>query len=315
MVVIHPNGMDSFKNEVSKKITKHDEIKNADVVILHSALSLSVADEIDAPVVIVLHGSLREASHFREPMLNNTSVTRKYFSNHAIDGVRQKINEWFSNADVIVANSKFVKESLKKYYNTDSRVIYPAIDVDKFNNTGDKEDGEYFLSVQRLEWYKRPDVQIEAFKDTNEKLYIVGDGTYADSVAGEVKKYDNIHYLGFVENERLIELYRGAKATIQTSMMEDFGYIPREGLACGTPAITPYEGGYKEVYDKGNVGESFDVNDMIDGLKSTVIEFDEDKYDEDELRGIAVDNYSFDVVGPQIESAVKDAKLEYGNAK
>jgi glycosyltransferase involved in cell wall biosynthesis len=315
MVIVHPEAMDSLKDEVSKDIASHSEVNDADVVILHSALSLSVADEIDAPVVIMLHGSLRRASHFRELLLDNTNVTNRYFSNRSVGGVRQKVNDWFSTADVVVSNSDFVKRSTKKYYNTESRVIYPAIDVNKFNNAGDEEDGDYFLSVQRLEWYKRPDVQIEAFKNTDEELYIVGDGTYANAVAGEVKKYDNIHYLGFVDNERLIELYRGAKATIQTSMVEDFGYIPREGLACGTPAITPYEGGYKELYNKGNVGESFDVSNMISGLKSTVIEFDEDTYDEDELRGIAVDNYSFDVIRPQIESAVKDAKLEYENAK
>jgi glycosyltransferase involved in cell wall biosynthesis len=307
MLVTHPAKMRSIKEKLGKTINKHSEIVDSDVVVLHNVLAAS--SDMDVPTVLVLHGGLRELGHFYEHIKNHNNPTADYFAESTLSDMRETATEWLSNVDVIAANSEFCSNSVKEYYNTDSRVIYPPIDTSKFR-ISESTSNDFFLSVQRMVWYKRPDVQIEAFSKLDEKLVIVGEGPYEDAVAGECEKYDNITYLGRVSDEKLLELYQNATATIQTSINEDFGYVPRESMACGTPVITPTCGGFRELHDKGDVGVEFDNENMINSLRKKVTSFD-DTYSSEELRNIVEQNHSFEATKPKFEKAIEDAKQRH----
>lgn len=307
MLVTHPSKMQSIKENLGGRMNEHPEIVDSDTVILHNVLAAS--SEMDVPTVLVLHGGLRELGHFYKYIKKYNNPTAEYFAESTLSEMRETATEWLSNVDVIAANSEFCSNAVKEYYNTDSRVIYPPIDTSKFT-LGNSPSNDFFLSVQRMVWYKRPDVQIEAFSELDEELVIVGEGPYEDAVAGECQKYDNITYLGRVSDEKLLELYQNATATIQTSINEDFGYVPRESMASGTPVITPTCGGFRELHDKGDVGVEFDNKNMIDSLRKSVSSFN-NTHSPETLRSIVQENHSFEATKPKFEQAIEDAKRRH----
>jgi len=157
----------------------------------------------------------------------------------------------------IVTNSENTKKRITKYLHRESELIYPPIDVSRFNL---KEYGDFWLSVNRLYPEKRVELQIEAFrKMPDEKLLIVGGyatGDHASGYASEVTDNlpENIKLLGSVSEEKLLELYASCKGFITTAMDEDFGMTPVEAMASGKPVVAVKEGGYLESVIDGETG-------------------------------------------------------------
>lgn len=105
-----------------------------------------------------------------------------------------------------------------------------------------KED--YYFTASRLVPYKKVDLIAEAFsKMPDKKLYIIGNGTEFE----KVKKFEssNVILLGYQENSVLIDYMKRAKAFIYCAE-EDFGIVPIEAQACGTPVIAYAKGALKE---------------------------------------------------------------------
>ena len=136
--------------------------------------------------------------------------------------------------DVIVANSKFIKSRIRKVYGRDAEVIYPPVNTDDFTpGVGSRE--EFYLAASRLVPYKRIDLIVEAFTAMpDKKLVVIGDGpemTSIKKIAGR-----NIEILGHQPFGALLDHMRRAKAFI-FGAKEDFGIMPVEAQACGTPVI------------------------------------------------------------------------------
>lgn len=164
---------------------------------------------------------------------------------------------WDANAarrvDEFVAISDFVRERISKYYLRESTVIYPPVSVENFSVSDKPRD--YFLMVGRLVAYKRFDLGIRAAKTLRVPLVIVGDGP-------EEKRLrhiggSSVRFAGKVSDERLAELYRGARAVI-FPQEEDFGIVPLEAMASGRPVIAFRGGGALETVVEGKTGVFFD---------------------------------------------------------
>lgn len=189
--------------------------------------------------------------------------------------------------DILVANSKNVAARIKKFYRRDSVVIYPPVSLMSFprkqeSKNGSRiksgmteEKGDYFLSVGRLVRGKGIENIVKAFSNLKLPLKIVGSG----SLEEELKKMagENVEFLGHVKDEDLGEFYSGAKATIVASVDEDFGIVPVESQACGTPVLALSAGGYLETVIPGKTGEFFDQT-SIKGLEEAVLKFEPLKY-------------------------------------
>lgn len=181
--------------------------------------------------------------------------------------------------DILVANSKNVQERIKKFYRRDSVVIYPPISLPVISilarNLKTKKD--YFLSVSRLARSKGVDIIIEACTKLNLLLKVVGTGPELTPLRERFVGQGNIEFLGQVSDEDLAKLYAGAKATIVASEDEDFGIVPVESMACGTPVIAPKAGGFLETIVEGKTGEYFNNATAVELMK--VLEsFDPEKY-------------------------------------
>lgn len=170
-----------------------------------------------------------------------------------------------------VANSEEVKRRIKNSYNRQALVVYPGISS-FWRPSAHKSD--YFLLAGRLQAHKQNEVIIRIFSKLNIDLHVVGSGRqeeYLRSIAGP-----SVKFLGRVSDEVLRNEYSGAKAYI-FPQVEDFGLMPLEAAACGTPTLAYGRGGALETVIPKVTGEFFYSYDEEE-VKNLILNWQPEKY-------------------------------------
>lgn len=157
------------------------------------------------------------------------------------------------NVNFFIANSNHIAEKIKRIYKRDSVVIYPPVDVDKFEVSEIRED--FYVTASRLVPYKKTDLIIEAFNQMPEKkLFVIGSGPEKEKLKTLART--NIEFLGYQPAEQLKQYLKRAKAFVFAAE-EDFGIIVVEAMACGTPVIALNKGGTAESVLNNKTGIHF----------------------------------------------------------
>lgn len=154
--------------------------------------------------------------------------------------------------DHFIAISEWVARRVERYYRREAEVVYPPVDVDRFNPISPR--GSYYMTVSRLVPYKKVDLIVEAFNQLDRPLLIVGEGPQEDrlkSMAGP-----NVELLGRVSESDLAHHLGRAKAFVYAAE-EDFGIAPVEAMAAGCPVIAYGRGGVLESVEEGVTGLFF----------------------------------------------------------
>lgn len=224
------------------------DISGYDVVISSShAVAKGVLTGPDQLHICYCHSPIRYAWDLQHQYLNEAGITsgpKSWLTRYILHKIRQWDYRTANNVDYFIANSQFIARRIYKVYRRESAVIYPPVDINKFACVISKED--YYLTASRLVPYKKISLIAEAFvKMPERKLKIVGSGPEQDKIKQLINGHPNIEYLGFVEDEALIVLMQRAKAFVFAAE-EDFGIIPVEAQACGTPVIAFAKGGVLE---------------------------------------------------------------------
>jgi glycosyltransferase involved in cell wall biosynthesis len=142
--------------------------------------------------------------------------------------------------DKFIAISEVSRQAIAQSYERESEIIHSPIDLKMFS-PGKKDD--HYLIVSRLEKWKRVDYAVEAFNSLGLPLRIVGTG--AEESALRSISRPNITFVGEVDDATLAQEYRRAKAVVFTPHLE-YGLIPLEANASGTPVICFGKGGVEE---------------------------------------------------------------------
>lgn len=180
--------------------------------------------------------------------------------------------------DLFLANSKNVQERISRCYGRDSVVVYPPVDVNRFQVSDRSED--FFLIVSRLVGYKRIDLAVKAFTETGRKLVIIGDGPdrkRLESMAGP-----NVKFLGRAPNETVTEMMATCRGFVFPGC-EDFGITPVEAQACGKPVVAFRGGGALETVVEKETGVFFD-EPTAESLAGALDEFDTVAWDVPAIR-------------------------------
>ena len=163
--------------------------------------------------------------------------------------------------DVVVSNSTYIQEEIKKYYDRDSLVVWPNVDTESIAKLAKKskqtEKSQFIIYGRQVSW-KRMEIAIQAAIMTKNNLLVIGDGPEHNSL---VTLADDSKYVTFLPRYNgigeIIEHIAASRAYIFPSI-EPFGIAPVESLAAGTPVIGLRKGGALDIIEPGVNGLFFD---------------------------------------------------------
>ena len=141
------------------------------------------------------------------------------------------------------------------------RVIYPGVRADHFTpRPASRAQTPLFVYLGRLKRYKGVDLVIRAFArlaHPEARLEIAGSGDHRpalERLAASLDLDGRVSFLGFVDEERKLELLRRAWALVFASPKEGWGMTNLEAAACGTPVIASDSPGLRESVIDGETG-------------------------------------------------------------
>src|SRR5207253_1979637 len=141
-----------------------------------------------------------------------------------------------------VAISRTVRDRIADCYGRDSRVIYPPVDTDFYRPAPGPRD-DYYLAVSAFAPYKRLDLAIEVCNRLKRKLVVIGSGQ--DEARLRALAGPTVHLLGWQPDAVIRDHFRRCRALVFPGE-EDFGIVPVEAQACGTPVLAFGRGGATE---------------------------------------------------------------------
>ncbi len=187
--------------------------------------------------------------------------------------------------DGLIANSTAVAERIADHWQRTAEIVHPPVDIDFFAPDQAVEREDFFLVAGRCVPYKRTQLAIQAANATGSRLVVAGTGRSLDdcrAMAGPT-----VEFVGAVDDHRLRQLFQSAKALVFAGV-EDFGIVPVEAQACGTPVIGIDLGGLRDTVLPGTTGELLpyraDADEQAALLAECMGSFAESDFDRAKIR-------------------------------
>lgn len=242
---------------LAPSVFRHMDLSSFDVIIISAtgAYTPNLIHKGKAKLICYCHTPPR--------YLYGYATARNWKKNPALWAIGEFFNHFLrmtdyessKNVDQFIANSKEVASRIKKFYRRDAVVIYPPVDFPPKIPAGIRRT--YFLTGGRLAAPKHIDLAVSACAKLKLPLKVFG-----KEFAGygeELKKFagPTIEFVGEVMDEEKWKLMAGARAFLFPSEDEDFGILPVEAMACGTPVVAHRSGGAVESIIENETGIFF----------------------------------------------------------
>lgn len=156
--------------------------------------------------------------------------------------------------DYLVANSNYTKAAVRQYYNRQSVVIHPPVDVQRFTNQNEPGKRTGFVIAGRQTPYKRFDLAVQACSQLNLPLTVVGNGPQHNQLLKMAGP--SITFLNQPSDADIVRSFQHAEGFIFPGV-DDFGITAVEAMAAGTPVIAFHEGGALDYVTPGKTGLFF----------------------------------------------------------
>ncbi len=202
-------------------------------------------------IVLTLHGA-----HIKNVKLNKGRLAYLVY--------KKMQNIAFKRANLIISVSRDTEEYFK---NTTSlldnkTVIIPPGVSKTFQPLDKKELREKYnikqkhvvVYVGRIDPEKNVDLIAEKLKNEDLCLLIAGTGSEQKKIELLASEYQNIKYLGKVQNENIAEIYNLGDVLVMLSEYEGMPTVALESLSCGVPVITTDVGDVSKVIQNGKTG-------------------------------------------------------------
>ncbi|MGC8725543.1 MAG: glycosyltransferase [Thermoplasmata archaeon] len=171
--------------------------------------------------------------YFNKGYINRYGLIWKYLSRSMVKHIWQNA-ELSKMYDLLLGNSAFTSNLMSFIYNMPfSGYVYPPIG-ENIHPTNYKENTSYAIAILRNEMEPAYHYIKSIAKKINVK--VIGGANV-----------ENAENLGFIPENRLIDLYSGANVTLSLNPQEFFGYPIVESLRCKTPVMAFNTGGASEI--------------------------------------------------------------------
>ena len=234
------------------------------------AADLVISSSHCAVKAVVAPGRARHICYCHSPMRYAWDQFDAYFG---AERVGRTANRWLyrpvmarlarwdaataGRVDRFVANSAHVAARIRRYYNRQATIVHPPVDTGFYTpadvHTSPSRES-HFLIVSALVPYKRLDLAIDACARVGAPLHVVGDGPDRERL--ERLAGPTVTFRGRLTDEQVRDEYRRAQAVLLPGE-EDFGIVPVEAQACGTPVVALARGGALETVIDGETGVLF----------------------------------------------------------
>ncbi len=297
-----------------KEIAVYLDEQDFDILHFHEPwvpiLSRQLLNRVNCPVVATFHAKLPEAWLFR-------TIGK---------AVKPYTKSFIKDIDHMVAASDPAADHINSLIDGEVQIIYNGVDLSKYNPEQieplKKYDDETktILFVNRLEKRKGPDLLLKAYKhivDDHEdvRLVIASDGDMRKKLEAyvELNNLPNVEFLGFVDDETKVRLYRSADVYCSPAPYgEGFGIVLLEAMAMQTPYVAGDNAGYR--YATGDRADDYLVDptqSILLAKRITDLLYDDEK--RISFKNWAADrvkNYDYRVVVDQYEDIYKKLTRE-----
>jgi len=193
------------------------------------------------------------------------AVISIFFGNY----LRKLDKKLIKSNNLLFMNSNYTKRRLDKLYNVKSVISYPPLDS-RIKNVKKSIKKDFIFSSSRIIPDKKYEWLIESIAYMKNKLPLFMAGSVNDSYKEKLEKLASnlkveIKFLGRLKTEEIRDYYSNAKVFAFPAPKEDFGLVPAESLACGTPVIAWNDGAgpTEQIIDgiNGYLAKPYDLKD------------------------------------------------------
>lgn len=210
--------------------------------------------------------------------------------------------------DVYLANSEVVALRCRKAWGVEPRIVYPPVDVGSYGpDNAEYDHKRTYLTFSRLYRHKRTREIVQAFDGRDERLIVGGDGPQRDHL--EAIAPSNVEIRGYLSEGEKRRLLAECSALIFNADNEDFGMVPIEAMASGTPVIGVRSGFTKHQIRDGVNGVLYDSAATPKAVSAAVDRFQRDgiAWGPNQLVGFA-EQFSRERFERELREAVEDAR-------
>jgi len=255
------------------------DLKGYDLVISSShCVAKGVKPAKGVPHICYCHTPVRYAWYFgREYFAKYPPLLRGLIQKN-LESLRRWDKTSSNRVTHFIANSHNIARKIQEAYGREAHVIHPPLEWSRFKIAKTKK--EFYLVVSALVPYKRIDIVVKAFNQLGKSLVVIGKGEEAERLKS--KAGSNISFLDWVSDEDLRRYYSEAKALLFPGE-EDFGIVPLEAEASGTPVIAYAKGGALETVEEGITGIFFEKQ-TSGALIEAIEQFESKEWDPQMIR-------------------------------
>ena len=233
------------------------DLSSYDIILSSShAVAKGVLVGPDQLHICYCHSPIRYAWDMQSQYLAEAGMlkgAKGWIARHLLFKIRNWDARSANSVDFFISNSDYIGRRIQKIYRRESTTIYPNVAIHDFPLKEKKED--FYFTASRMVPYKKMDLIVKAFSSMpDKKLIVIGDGPQFNKVKQAAAP--NITLLGYQSFDVLRDHMQRAKAFVFAAE-EDFGIIPLEAQACGTPVIAYGKGGALETVVDGITGVLF----------------------------------------------------------
>ena len=273
------------------ELGEHDVVLSSSSAFAHGIRPRSVATHI-----CYCHSPFRYVWHERDRALNEVPSFLRPVLSRELDRIQNWDRRAADRVDHFIANSRLTQQRIADYWNRDSTIVHPPVDVHRFA-IGTPED--FFLIVGELVPHKQVERALLAAERAGRRVKVVGTGPSLPRLRARFG--DRAEFLGRVQDDHLADLMSRAQALLVANV-EEFGIAAVESMASGRPVVGPNRGGTSETIIDGHTGIQYPVGD-VDALAEALREVDFNRFDAMAIRKASL-RYSVELFRDRIQSHV-----------